>query len=140
MRTVAGDTGDLATSIQSGGTESEEEDSTMEVEAISFPLAAESETTPVVVEEEDSVGDKVEDFLEEVVEVDSPVGDEVEDSLEEVGVVAAVVGLVSEADLRREGRTGDAETVASATILTGWSVTSVRPPSQMSLSLHRQTR
>ena len=58
---------------------------------------------------------------------------------EEVGVVAAVVGLVSEADLRREGRTGDAETVASATILTGWNVTSVRQPSQMSLSLHRPT-
>ena len=47
--------------------------------------------------------------------------------------------LKTEADIRREGKIGDVEAVASKTIPTGWNVTSARTPSQMSLSLHRPT-
>ena len=136
-RTEPGDTGGLVRSIQSGGNvriiqcdERGEENILKEVVAISFLVAAVDETTPAEVEEDSPVE----------VEVEEAVGDEVEDSLEEVGDVADVVEVsVSEADLRREGRTGDVETVASVTFLTGWNATSVRPPSQMSLSLHRPT-
>lgn len=120
-RTEPGDTGGLVRSIQCD--ERGEENILKDVEAISFLVAAE--------DEEDSPVE---------VEVEEAVGDEVEDSLEEVGDVVDVVEVsVSEAELRREGRTGDVETVASVTFLTGWNATSVRPPSQMSLSLHRPT-
>ena len=47
--------------------------------------------------------------------------------------------LKTEADIRREEKIGDVETVASKTFQTGWNVTSARSPSQMSLNLHRPT-
>ena len=76
----------------------------------------------------------------EVEEEDSPavVGDEAV-----VGVVVDVVDVVgdlkTEADIRREGKIGDVETVASETFQTGGNVTSAGAPRQMSNNLLHPT-
>lgn len=72
-----------------------------------------------------------EGFLAEVGEEDFPVvvGD----------VVDEVEDLKTEADIRREGKNGDVEAVASETLQTGRNVTSATTPSPRSLKLHRPT-
>ena len=72
--------------------------------------------------------EEVEGFPVVVGEEDFPV--EVED------VVVVVEDLKSEAEIRREGKIGDVEPVASTTIPTEWNVTSARTSSQTS---HRPT-
>ena len=73
----------------------------------------------------------------EVEEEDSPVA--VGDEAVVVDVVDVVGDLKTEADTRREGRTGDVEAVPSRTMPTGWNVSSARRPSLMSFNLQGPT-
>ena len=81
--------------------------------------------------------------LEGEVEVEAFPAEVEEDSPVEVGDEAVVVvvegDLKTEADTRREGRTGGVETVAARTMPTGWNVSSARRPSLMSFNLQGPT-
>lgn len=108
--TTGDTTGDPGRKIRLEGKEALEE----EVEVEDFPAEAEAEGFPVEVGEEDF---RVE--VEDVVDVEED--------------------LKSEADIRREGKIGDVETVASETFQTGGNVTSAGAPSQMSSNLLHPT-
>ena len=126
-RTEIGDTtGDPGRNIPLEEKEDETESFLVEVEVAGLVAVGEGrvedgEDFPVVAE--------VEDFPvegeEQVLVVAEDVGD--------------VVDLKTEADIRREGKIGDVETVASTTIPTGRNVTSARTPSPRSRNLQRPT-
>ena len=125
-RTETGDiTGDPGRSTRLEGKEDETVGFPMEFEG--HVEVGEEEGFPVGVEAEGLV---------EVGEEEVPVEDEEGFPVEDADVAE---DLKTEADIRREEKIGDVETVASKTIQTGWNVTSVGTPSQMSLNLHRPT-